>query len=265
MRDAEVVNSVMNKTGWAYYDMKWLSESEALRENRWRRKKIEWLSSRIHNSFHNNKLHVGPLSPGCVACGEGRWVCAFLTFVCPCKCYFCPNVAPNLIIKPHADNVFFNSLDDFVEHTALCGVNGVSVSGGDSFSDLDGLIKYIHGVKKRSGKNVYAWAYTSGRELSESKLKRVKKAGLDEIRIDIAAIGYDIAPLKLATKWINTVTVEIPAIPEDFDRLTALLPKLKNIGVKHLNIHELMTSQNNFRAFVRRGYTFLHSPSIDVF
>ena len=234
----EQIRQKMVETGWAYYHMKWLSEAEAKRENAWRKKTIKWLSSRINSSFYNNKLHTGPLSPGCVICGESNWSCAFLTHRCPAKCFFCLR---SIVLweprQPYTDSISFGSCNDYAKYIELFDYKGVSISGGDALSDFNGLLKHISSVKKRLGDDVYLWAYTSGLELSRNKLKRLKNVGLNEIRFNIASNSYNTAPLKLAAEWIDTVTVEIPAIPEDFGRLTTLLPELSRIGVNHLNIH----------------------------
>lgn len=264
MRNPTMIKMTMENTGWAYYDMNWLSEREAYRENAWRKKKVAWLRSQLNSSFNNNKLHIGPLSPGCTLCGEGKWSCIFLTSRCPCACFFCPQKKYAVTPKPTADGISFSSSDDYAKFIEIFGYQGMSISGGDSLSDIGKATDYVGAIKKLLGKKIYTWAYTSGRTISEYKLKKLKQAGLDEIRFNIAAINYNTAPLKLATRWIDTVTVEIPAIPQDLHLVTSLLSKLKTIGVKHLNIHDLMTNQINYTAFVRRGYTFLHSPSIDV-
>lgn len=259
------IQQIRTRTGWAYYDMKWLSEKQVDRENRWRRKKIKWLTSRINCSFQNNKLHLGPLSPGCMTCGESNWSCVFLTHRCPSNCFFCQkNHALAEPPEPYTDSISFSSCDDYAKYIELFDYKGMSISGGDSLSNFEGSLRHIRAIKKRLGDKTYLWAYTSGLEVSSNKLKRLKEAGLDEIRFNIAANGYNTSPLKLATKWIPTVTVEIPVIPDDFSRLTTLLPKLYSIGVKHLNLHELHTTQPNHKALIQRGYTFLHTPTIDV-
>jgi len=61
-----------------------------------------------------------------------------------------------------------------------------------------------------------------------------------------------------------TVTVEIPAIPEDYRRLARILPVLDAIGVDYLNIHQLTATRYNYGRFLRRGYTLLSQPGIPV-
>ena len=90
----------------------------------------------------------------------------------------------------------------------------------------------------------------------------MKEAGLNEIRFDIAARKYDLKAVAMATAIIDTVTVEIPAIPEDYEIVKRCLPRMKALGVAHLNLHQLHASRYCYKQFVARGYTFLHQPEV---
>ncbi len=63
---------------------------------------------------------------------------------------------------------------------------------------------------------------------------------------------------------IDKVTVEIPAIPEDYEILKKCLPRMKAIGVAHLNLHQLFPTQYCYKQFINRQYTFLHQPTMPV-
>jgi hypothetical protein len=86
----------------------------------------------------------------------------------------------------------------------------------------------------------------------------LKKSGLDEIRFDISARGYDLRPVGLAVDIIKSVTVEIPAIPEDYEKVKNCLARMERLGVKYLNIHQLLANRFNYKNYIKRGYTFLH-------
>ena len=43
-------------TGWAYYEMKWLSEAQAKEANRKRNKLLQSISGRVNNHFNGNKI-----------------------------------------------------------------------------------------------------------------------------------------------------------------------------------------------------------------
>ena len=84
--------------------------------------------------------------------------------------------------------------------------------------------------------------------------------GLNEIRFNMAATGYDhpVVMRKLATAvhFIPNVTVEIPAIPEHAAKLLASLEIWAGSGVRFLNLHELIYEPNTNSAAmpgVRQG------------
>lgn len=106
--------------------------------------------------------------------------------------------------------------------------------------------------------------YTNGYLIDKNKLITLKEAGLNEMRFNIAARHYDLKAVKMAADIIDTVTVEIPAVPEDYEILKRCLPKMKAIGVVHLNLHQLFASHDCYKQFVNRRYTFLHQPDIPV-
>jgi hypothetical protein len=72
----------------------------------------------------------------------------------------------------------------------------------------------------------------------------LSELGLDEIRFNLAATGYThpevLEHVKKAVRNLPVVTVEIPAIPEDAAALLAALPVWADLGVRYLNLHELM-------------------------
>jgi uncharacterized protein len=118
---------------------------------------------------------------------------------------------------------------------------------------MDKVVRLIACARKRLGRQAYIWLYTNGELATRERLMRLKKAGLNEIRFDLVARSYDIEPLRLAAKIIDTVTVEIPTIPKDRERLAGILGALKEMGVKHLNLHELMVTEENISKLKRCG------------
>ncbi len=57
---------------------------------------------------------------------------------------------------------------------------------------------------------------------------------------------------------IPTVTVEIPAVPEDAGRLRELLPAMADAGIAHLNLHQLRLTPYNIQRLAGRPFTDLH-------
>ena len=141
---------------------------------------------------------------------------------------------------------------------------GASFSGGEPFLQYEKVLTFTRKIRERMGKGIYIWLYTNGDLVDKKKLKALKEAGLNEIRFDISARNYDLKAVKMAVGIIDTVTVEIPAIPEDYEILKKCLPRMKAIGVAHLNLHQLFANQHCYKPFNDRQYTFLHQPNIPI-
>lgn len=258
---AEIIENTKRTVGWAYSDMKWLSEGESARLEELRKARLKILSRSVCSCFSGNKLNYGTLSPGCICCGSGRWSCIFFVNACPAKCFFCSQSEEESKLKqaPKVETALhFELPGDYIGYLKLFGFTGVGFSGGDPVVNIDGLLQFIRAIKREFGERMYTWIYTSGLLINESKLDKLRTAGLDEIRFNIAANDYNLSPLSLAVNYINTVTVEIPVVPEHRDRVLGAIPNLKKIGVKHLNLHELLVTEGNFKSFIANGYTFLH-------
>lgn len=259
----ENIVDVKRNIDWAYHDLKRLTDEEAKRANKERDKILKFLSNKVNYGFNQSKIYCGELSPGCLICGQGRWSCMHINGLCTANCFFCPR--DRKIKKerlPHADGIVFDDPRDYVDYLEKFGFKGVGFSGGESMLVFEKLLLYIKRIRKRFGKGIYTWIYTNGDLVNTDKLKRLKRAGLDEIRFNISARNYDLQCVKLATKVINTVAIEVPAIPEDHEALKKCIFKMQKIGVDYLHIHQLYATEYNYRNFINRNYSFLHSSDI---
>ena len=97
-------------------------------------------------------------------------------------------------------------------------------------------------MQHRFAGEMHKWMYTNGILLTGETLGKLRDAGLNEIRLNLFVQNYDIEKICLASQYIDIVTVEIPAIPEDFERVCKLLPELVRSGVKYLNLHQLRST-----------------------
>ncbi len=213
----------------------------------------------VRHGCLESKPYTGALSPGCRACAAGTWSCLFVNRRCNVSCFYCPqDRTVTTDAAPAAEGLPFADPDAYVEYLAAYGFNGVSFSGGEPLLALDSVLRNVEKIRKRFGQAMYLWLYTNGGLLDAGNLQRLRDAGLDEIRINVSARGYDTKPVALARQFLNLVSVEVPAIPEDFDRLKRSLIELQQIGVDHVNIHQLTASKHNVQQLASRAYTFLH-------
>jgi uncharacterized protein len=186
-------------------------------------------------------LFLGELSPGCRACKDGTWDCVFTTMTCNLDCAFC--FSPHAIPGDFAGSTFGRSPDQILANHAKTLVTGVSFSGGEPFMDVEKLFQWVAWFKNRHPERYY-WVYTNGVLADEEKLRRLGELGLDEIRFNLAATGYDhpvvMKHLAAAAGIISNLTVEIPSIPDHASRLLACLGTWGELGVRFINLHELM-------------------------
>lgn len=199
----------------------------------------------------------GPLSPGCQSCIDGKWSCIFITDACTRTCFYCPTPQHKKITDnpPNGpEQLHFNSVNEYIEFLETFDFKGVSFSGGEPFLVVDRMLEYISKIRQHFGGKHHIWAYTNGDLVTENNLSLLRDAGLNELRFDIAANKYDLTAVKKAIDYIETVTIEIPAIPEDTAILKFLLKDLDNIGVSHLNLHQLMRTDHNSSKLDKRCY-----------
>ncbi len=252
-------------TGWAYSDMKWLTEAEAEEYTQKRNDLLQSISGKVNRHCLDSKIGPGKLSPGCMSCGQGTWSCIFIDCLCTANCFYCPQDRKNTEERPPTESgLTFDNAEDYVNYLEKFKFKGVSFSGGEPLLAYEKVLTYIRKIRERLGNEIYIWLYTNGDLVNKVKLKALKDAGLNEIRFDIAARKYDLKAVKTAVGIIDTVTVEIPAVPEDYLVLIKCLPRLKAIGVAHLNLHQLFPTEHCYKRFIDRGYTFLHQPTIPV-
>ncbi|MCI5120776.1 MAG: radical SAM protein, partial [Candidatus Electrothrix sp. AUS4] len=171
------------------------------------------------------KFTTGPLSPGCRTCGQGIWSCLFINGICNGRCFYCPTSQKSKG-EPSTNALRFANPKDYLDYIAQFDFKGVSLSGGEPLLTFDRTMNYVKKLKHRFGTTIHLWMYTNGILATEDKIAELAEAGLDEIRFDISADDYTLEKLRLAVRRIPCVTVEIPAIPEDYIRLRDLLPKL---------------------------------------
>ena len=224
---------------------------------------LQWLDQRASFGYSGTKVDCNGLSPGCRRCGDGDWSCLFINGRCNGRCFYCPT-AQDDDGPPVTNGLPFTSPEDYAAYVAALGFGGVSISGGEPLITPDLTLAYLSAVRKRCGDDVHLWLYTNSTLLTAELCSRLRDAGLNEIRFDLGAVRYNLKKLRLAVGCIPTVTVEIPAVPEDEELLKLKMVEMTEAGVKHLNLHQMRLTPHNFGPLTERGYTFLHGEKITV-
>lgn len=203
-------------------------------------------------------------SRGCQTCQRGTWLCIFLTYLCNTDCAFCP--APykdDRIVSPFGDNpdIILDYMSKYKQF------EGLSFSGGECFLVFERLYDWLSFFNKKFP-DIYYWVYTNGVAVNDMKLECLKRAGLDEIRFNIAATGYNsphvLENISQAARIIENVAIEIPSIPLDYEKITGVLELLDQYNVKFLNLHEYIITPNNIHHYSDESGTFLLNKEVNL-
>jgi pyruvate formate-lyase activating enzyme-like uncharacterized protein len=246
-----------------YHKFRWLTAEEGQAAAKQRQDVLSALEGKIHMRAKGTKPHFGPLSPGCELCAQGQWSCLFVNGICNCCCFYCP-AEQNSVDMPMTNRISFLEPQEYIEYLEKFGFRGVGLSGGEPLMTLKTTLRFAEKVKKRFGERIYIWLYTNGTLVDADKLSRLADAGVNEIRFDIGATAYDLSKVGLAVGTIGRVTVEIPAVPEDVELMKKVIPAMKDMGIDHLNLHQIRVTPYNADKLLRRGYRFIPGEKVTV-
>ncbi|MBI5624958.1 MAG: radical SAM protein [Elusimicrobia bacterium] len=196
-------------------------------------------------------LRTGELPRGCVPCLKGRGSNVSLTTLCSRECFFCFNPLPradDLSVHGRAAG----SIKEAGSILARLAPASVGISGGEPLLFPDRVLALAREIRKRLPR---AWIdlYTNGDPLTRAMLEELKAAGVGSLRLNLAANGYDLAPVRLALPSFPDLAVEIPVIPGHEARLRRMALGLASLGARHLILHELFCSGPNEERLRKAG------------
>lgn len=210
-------------------------------------------------------LSIGHLSPACVACTGAVGSETFsTTFKCHRDCYFCFN-------KNQSDYDFFfrNGCpwEERLEALAFENpdVEALGLTGGEPLLDFEGSIRFLNRARELFPK-AHLRMYTSGDLLTEELAARLHNAGLDEIRFSVKDDDdYDqqmmvLNAMRLAKRYIPSVMVEMPIIPNAEEHMKDLLRSFGKIGIDGINMLEFCFPFCNWDEFAKRGFKLKNPP-----
>lgn len=198
-------------------------------------------------------LYTRRLPAGCGPCLEGMGSNLCLTTLCNRDCFFCFNPRPRTAeMSVHGRKVSEEAkIPEILEEY---GVRSLGLSGGEPLLDPAKVLRVVRQLRDRFGPGLRIDLYTNGELLTPKLLARLRRTGLDALRINLVASGYRTSIVEMAKQVFADVEVEIPAIPEHGDRLRRLVDELDALGAPHLVLHELFCSAQNLDALRLRGY-----------
>ena len=252
------LNSLVNanKSKFTEFSLKWLNLYDAEDANQKRNE----LSKVLQNNwlFKQTKPYHHQISKGCKLCGMGTWSCLFITGKCNAGCFYCPAPQTNDEI-PSTQQLDFPTPESYAEYINHFGFKGVSFSGGEPLLYFERVLNYLKTIRKKCNPDVYVWMYTNGILGDEKKYRKLAAAGLNEIRFDIGATDFRLHKVKSAQGIIENITIEIPAVPEEKEKIKNLLPEMIHAGVGNLNLHQLRLTLHNAPKLVKKNYTYIHA------
>jgi len=161
-----------------------------------------------------------------------------------------------------ADEMPVSNDDDIILELESISAEGAGLSGGDPLCDIDRTVHFITLLKSEAGEKFHLHLYTSKNDASLEDLEKLRDAGLDEIRFHPQ--GSDWSGILNAIELGMIVGIEVPAIPNQTNRLIETARKAEEVGVSFLNLNELESSETNFEKLVSMGFrlTSLENASI---
>lgn len=175
-----------------------------------------------------------------------------MTLKCNRDCFFCFNPKPRISgMSVHGRQV--HGMKEAAELLVRLGVKSVGLSGGEPLLEKSKVLALTRRLRRRFGRGLRIDLYTNGDLLTLPLLRGLRAAGVDGLRLNLAANGYDVRPAVLAKKVFDEVEVEIPVIPEDKSKVLTLMGRLEKLGCRHLILHELFNSAANVESMAAQG------------
>ena len=208
--------------------------------------------------MEKRSAYTGSLPEGCVLCEKGAKLVLLVTGKCARRCWYCP-----LSTSKKGRDVFFANerrvvrIAEAVQEARTIDALGTGITGGDPMIEIGRTVGAIRALKREFGKDHHIHLYTSATD--PRKIRRVGKAGLDEIRFHppvgtwkrLRRSAFADA-VSVSKREGMAVGLEIPVIPGRKDDLSAAISFASERDLDFVNLNELEFSETNWRAMRRR-------------
>ena len=212
-------------------------------------------------SFDSYCLKDFDVAEGCKYCVQGRKLVLFVSGKCSRNCVYCSlsNKRKN-IDKTWANERECKNVQEVLEEAKESKACGAGITGGDPLLCLEKTIKFIKALKKKFGKSFHVHVYLPTNLVTEEKLRKLKKVGIDEVRFHPRfldgerIIEEDLERIALAGKFwkIKDIGIEIPMFPDKINETFYFLKSAAEL-VGFVNLNELEISDTNFD-FIKSEY-----------
>ena len=209
-------------------------------------------------------------SPACVECTGNHGSETFsTTFKCHRDCYFCFNYNVADYDKFVREGCPWRAgMEDAERRYGHDGLAALGLTGGEPLLVLDDSIALLEEARERFPK-AHKRMYTSGDLLTEEGARRLRDAGLDEIRFSVkqddalARQERVLAAMQVARRHIPFLMVEMPVIPNTDERMHELFERWSEIGIDGVNLLEFCFPFHSWDEYAKRGFE-IRNPPFDV-
>lgn len=214
-----------------------------------RQAKLKYLKT-YNNGFvaywANPSLDYQGLTPGCDGCINGKITHVRHSTKCTQNCMFCYYFGANMTPLAQTQYELSNATKTFtVEELKLAfdkqgrDYNAVGWLHKEPLMEMRKMrpvMEYLASL------GMHQYLYTNGVFAKQSNLEKLRDWGLDEIRFNPSATGFNKSVIKRiarAAKLFDWVAIEIPVYEQVYDDFIKNKDAILDTGVTHLNLAEL--------------------------
>lgn len=235
-----------------------------------RDKKLQTIKSKIKNLYHFDEPTqftnvwggLASMSKHCIACMRHRTLYIKSSSFCNLNCNYCFHYKGALPLPPTLNNLNYIMIGSgkpstlreievtIIRHREK--INSVAWSHQEPLMQFD---KLLDGIKAINNFGLYQCLYTNGVLITEDKLRKLRDAGLNEIRFNAQATDFSkkvLSNIQLASEIIDMVIIETPMFSRTFANLMIHKKFIKKY-VNQINCPELGLNQNNYHLFKEEG------------
>jgi len=200
--------------------------------------------------------------PGCQSCTRGKWAVFSVGVACNLSCWFCPYTGGaekqrldaketdsleeirfmGLRFSPDELKFQFSLIHD--QYNAFAWVGGEPMMPGVLDQTLP-LIAYF----RETYPSYHQWMYTNGGYATSENMKRLRDAGIRELRFNLAAVDYSpkvIDRMKEARRFFDYLVLEVPMTKRSYEGLLANTGRILDTGLDQMNLAEFIVGKNHF-------------------
>jgi hypothetical protein len=200
---------------------------------------------------------VNGFAEGCKYCVQGRKLVLFISGKCSRNCFYCSlsNKRKN-VNKIWANERECKNVKEMIEECVASQSKGAGVTGGDPLLCLNKTINFVKALKKKF-KSSHVHIYLPTDLVTGEKLRKLKKAGIDEVRFHPKFLegefGKEVDKIKLAGKfWARrNIGIELPMFPDKVKETSRIIKAVSRL-IGFVNLNELEISDTNFNYMIKK-------------